>query len=139
MAAIQYVTYQDNRKNGTNLWYGRAVHPSTVNLDSIADRVQQNCSMKKSDVLAVLTEMIETMKNELQNSNRVKLDGLGTFYINLKSKGSVNESDFNANEFIKGFKVKFLAEGKKNNGVYTRTFTDNLRVIKAVGTKKNNE
>ena len=133
MAAIQYVTYQDNRRTGTNLWYGRAVHPSTVNLDAVADRVQQNCSMKKADVLAVLTEMIETMKVEMQNGNKVCLDGFGTFYINLRSKGSLTEEDFNANEFIKGFRVKFLAEGKKQNGKITRTFTDGLRVVKAKG------
>lgn len=132
MAAIQYVTYQDNRKNGTNLWYGRAVYASTIDLDAIAERVQQNCSMKKSDVMAVLVEMVETMRYELQNSNKVKLDGFGTFSIGIKSKGAVSEEEFNANENVKGFRVKFLAEGKKQNGKITRTFTEGLRVIKAV-------
>ena len=131
MAAIQYVTYQDNRINGTKLWYGRAVHPTTVNLDQIAERIQQNCSMKKSDVMAVLVEMIETMSYELQNSNKVKLDGLGTFYINLRTKGAVTEDKFNANDNVTGFRVKFLAEGKKQNGKYTRTFTEGIRVMKA--------
>ena len=131
MAAIQYVTYQDNRKNGTNLWYGRAVYPSTIDLDAIAERIQQNCSMKKSDVMAVLTELIETMRYELQNSNKVKLDGFGTFYIGLRSKGAIDEKDFNANEYVKGFSVKFLAEGKKQNGKITRTFTEGIRVVKA--------
>ena len=132
MAAIQYVTYQDNRKNGTNLWYGRVVYPSTIDLDAIAERIQQNCSMKKSDVMAVLVEMVETMRYELQNSNKVKLDGFGTFSIGIKSKGAVSEEEFNANENVKGFRVKFLAEGKKQNGKITRTFTEGLRVIKAV-------
>ena len=132
MAAIQYVTYQDNRKNGTNLWYGRAVYPSTIDLNAIAERIQQNCSMKKSDVMAVLTELIETMRYELQNSNKVKLDGFGTFYIGLRSKGAIDEKDFNANEYVKGFRVKFLAEGKKQNGKITRTFTEGIRVVKAV-------
>ena len=131
MAAIQYVTYQDNRKNGTNLWYGRAVHPTTVDLDQISDRIQQNCSMKKSDVMAVLVEMVETMNYELQNSNKVKIDGLGTFFISLKTSGAMSEEKFNANENVNGFRVKFLAEGKKSNGKITRTFTDGLRVMKA--------
>ena len=139
MAAIQYVTYQDTRKNGNGLWYGRAVHPTTINLEQIADRVQQNCSMKKSDVLAVLTEMVETMKQELQNSNKVQLDGLGTFYIGLRTKGSLSEDKFNANEYVKGFRVGFLAEGHKQNGKITRTFTDGLGVIKAEGTAKKDE
>ena len=139
MAAIQYVTYQDNRRNGTKLWYGRAVHPTTVSLDQIAERIQQNCSMKKSDVMAVLVEMIETMNYELQNSNKVKLDGLGTFFINLRTKGAVAEDKFNANENVAGFRVKFLAEAKKQNGKFTRTFTNGLHVIKAVGNSKKEE
>lgn len=139
MAAIQYVTYQNNRKNGNGLWYGRAVHPTTVGLEQIADRVQQNCSMKKSDVMAVLIEMVETMKYELQNSNKVQLDGFGTFYIGIRSKGALSEEKFNANEYVNGFRVGFLAEGKKQNGKITRTFTDGLRVIKAVGTAKKDE
>ncbi len=31
--AIQYITKQNVRKGGNQLWYARAVHPSTVNLD----------------------------------------------------------------------------------------------------------
>lgn len=132
MAAIQYVTYQDNRRNGTKLWYGRAVHPTTVNLDQIAERIQQNCSMKKSDVMAVLVEMIETMNYELQNSNKVKLNGLGTFYVSLRTKGVSEEEKFNANDNVKAFTVNFLAEGRKQNGKMVRTFTDGIKAVKAV-------
>ena len=84
-------------------------------------------------------EMIETMNYELQNSNKVKLDGLGTFFINLRTKGAVAEDKFNANENVAGFRVKFLAEAKKQNGKFTRTFTNGLHVIKAVGNSKKEE
>lgn len=134
--AISYVTYQDTRKGGNHLWYGRAVHPTTIGLNEIADRIQRNCSMKKSDVLAVLTEMIEVMNDEMQNSNKVKLDGLGTFYINLRSGGAIDEKSYNANEHIRGFRVKFLASGKKSNGIFTRTFTNGLTVKKAQNSVK---
>ncbi len=131
--AIQYVVKQNVRKGGNQLWYGRAVHPSTVGLDVIAERVQRNCSMTKGDVLCVMTEMVAVMKDEIQNSNKVKIDGLGTFYINLRTSGSVSEEGFNAQDNVKGFAVKFLAEGKKRNGNLTRTFTDGLRAQKVAG------
>lgn len=134
--AISYVTYQDTRKGGSHLWYGRAVHQTTVDLESIAERIQRNCSLKKSDVMGVLTEMVEVMNDEMQNSNKVKIDGLGTFYINIKSSGTIDEKDYNANENIKGFRVKFLAEGKKYNGKMTRAFTNGLKAQKAVGANK---
>ncbi len=133
MGAIQYVVKQDTRSTGTGLYYGRAVHPSTVTLETIAERIQRNCSMTKADVLAVLTEMVSVMTDELQNSNKVKLDGLGTFYIGLRTTGANTVEEFNANEHVQGFNVKFLAQAKKQNGVYVRTFTDGLKAQKASG------
>lgn len=130
--AIQYLTKQDNRSNGNGKWYGRAIHPSTVNLEVIAERIQHICSMTKGDVLAVLTEMVSVMQDELQNSNKVHLDGLGTLYIGLRTKGAQSEEDFTANDNIKSFVVNFLAEGRKQNGKLVRTFTDGIKAIKAV-------
>lgn len=129
---IQYVTYQNNRKGGNQMWYGRAVHPSTVDLDVIADRVQRICSMTRGDVLAVLTEMVSVMKDELQNSNKVRLNGLGTFYIGLQTTPAASADDFNAQDNVRGFTVNFLAEGKKQNGKVVRTFTDGIKAVKAV-------
>ena len=88
--------------------------------------------MTKGDVLAVLTEMVSVMQDELQNSNKVHLDGLGTFYIGLRTKGAQSEEDFTANDNIKSFVVNFLAEGRKQNGKLVRTFTDGIKAIKAV-------
>lgn len=88
--------------------------------------------MKKSDVMAVLVEMIETMNYELQNSNKVKLNGLGTFYVSLRTKGVSEEEKFNANDNVKAFTVNFLAEGRKQNGKMVRTFTDGIKAVKAV-------
>lgn len=128
---IQYVTYQDNRKSGNKLWYGRAIHPNTVDLDHLADRIQRSCSLTKGDVLACLTELVVVMNDELQSSNAVKLNGFGTFKIGLKTVGADIEKEFNANDNIKGFRVNFLPEGSKTNGVFTRVFTNGLKVKKA--------
>lgn len=128
---ILYVTYQDKRKNGTQLFYGRAVHPTTIGLDTIADRIQQNCSMKKSDVRAVLSELVEVMNYELSNSNKVKIDGLGIFYVNLRSSGAIADEDYNANQNVKGIRIRFLPEGKKKNGHITRALTEDITFKKA--------
>ena len=130
--AIQYVVVKDARKEGTGLYYGRAIHPSTIDLPVIAERIQRNSSMTKGDVLAVLTEMVSVMKDELQNSNKVKLNGLGTFYVSLRTKGVSEEEKLNANDNVKAFTVNFLAEGRKQNGKMVRTFTDGIKAVKAV-------
>ena len=130
--AVKYVVKQDNRRGSSKLWYARAIHTQTIGLDKMAERIQRQCSMTKGDVLAVLTELVTVMKDELQNSNKVKLDGFGTFGIGLKTVGAATEEDFNPNEYIRAFRVNFLAEGKKQHGgKITRTFCDNLKVVKA--------
>lgn len=129
--AVQYVVKQSKGTLGKGQYYGRAVHPSTVNLDTIASRIQRSCSMTKGDVLAVLTEMVTVMNDELQNSNKVKLDGFGTFYVGIRTKGAESEEKFTANENIKAFTINFLAEGHKQNGKMVRTFTEGITAVKA--------
>ena len=133
---IQYVTYQDNRKEvGTHLYYGRAVHTTTIGTEQLADRIQHSCTLKVSDIIACLKELSEVIRDELGNSNRVRIDGLGTFYVNVKSKGAESEEEFTATENITGFRVKFLPEGKKDGttGKITRNWLEDLKVQKATG------
>jgi len=129
--AVQYVTRQDKRKNGNQLWYGRVIHPTTVDLDTIAERIEKNCSMTKGDVKAVLTELVSVMTIELQNSNKVKIDGLGLFYLMIKSSGVENEKDYNAGENIKNVYTRFLPEGRMVNGKMTRTFQKGIKFVRA--------
>lgn len=51
--------------------------------DMLAEKMQRNCSVKRSDVKAVLTELVEIMNDEQHAFHRVKLEGLGSFKIDL--------------------------------------------------------
>ena len=55
---IRYTLYQNNRKNSTTRgqWYARTKVMGITNLETLAARIQRNCTAKKSDVLAVLTQ-----------------------------------------------------------------------------------
>ena len=136
MGTILYSTYQDNRKNiGTGKFYGRAIHPNVIDSDALAERIQRNCTVKKSDVYAVLIELAEVMKDELQNSNTVKLDNFGTFKINIKSTGAESEDKFTATDNIVGTKVRFRPEFTRDSatGNIKVNFTDGVKFQKATG------
>ena len=79
--ALLYKIVRDNRKNSTNLYYGRAVQINTIDTDGLADIIQRNCTLKKSDVIAVIAELVEVMTDQLQNSVTVKLNNFGTFEV----------------------------------------------------------
>ena len=96
--AVRYKLYMNNRKNSPTKgkWYARAAVQNVVDLDALAKRIQANCTAKRADVMAVLTELVEVMTTELQNSNRVKLDGFGSFKIGLKSGPATSAKTFSA-------------------------------------------
>ena len=42
----------------------------TVDINKLATIMQRNCTLKKSDIVAVIAELIETMADVLQDSKR---------------------------------------------------------------------
>lgn len=112
--SLFYRLRRDNRIDSDNLYYAVAVQTGEMDTSKLADIIQRNCSMKKSDVLAVLTELVEVMNDQLQNSMTVKLDGFGTFKLGVKSTGAESEEKFSVTKNITGLRCKFLAEGKKS-------------------------
>lgn len=104
-------------------WYAKAVAIGTKDLDDIAEIVQRNCTVKKSDVKAVLTELPEILKDMLQDSYRVKINGLGAFKMSISSKGAQTVKDFNAAENVTGMRILFLPESETDKSTGKRTKT----------------
>lgn len=135
--ALLYKIVRDNRKNSGNLYYGRAVQLQMVDTNALAEIIQRNCTVKKSDVLAVINELIEVMTDKLQNSCTVKLDGFGTFKIGLKTVGADKAENFSITRNVKGLRVNFISTGKKDQATnkVTRTFLGGATLMKYDPTK----
>jgi predicted histone-like DNA-binding protein len=132
--AIVYKVYQNNRTNFKNKgkWYARAYHANTVNIDDLADIMQNNCTVKRSDIVAVISELVETMKTALQNSNKVKLQKFGTFKIGLNTTGAETLEKFNVQQNIKGMHVLFQPETTIDiDGKRQRVFLNGATVTEA--------
>lgn len=112
--AVFYKLYQENREGSANKgkWYARAVHTGTVTIDDLADEMQANCTVKRADIVAVLSELVETMQKHLQMSHRVKLDRLGTFKIGMHTSPADTVKDFTASGNVKSVHVLFQPETK---------------------------
>ena len=128
---VRYKLYQDNRKNSTTRgqWYGRAAVMGVTNLEALSDRIQRNCTAKRSDVQAVLTELVEAMADELKAGNRVKLDGFGSFKIGIRTKGAETAKAFTVQKNVKGLHVLFQPEVKRSaDGSRVKTFLTGVQV-----------
>ena len=91
-------------------WYARMVPMGVIDTRRLAEIVQRNCTVKKSDVLAVIAELVETMRDQMQDGKRVKLDGFGSFKIGLQCHGAANAKEFSVGENIDGVHVVFSPE-----------------------------
>ena len=107
--AVLYKLYQDNRDTSTHKgeWYARAKTLETVTLNEIAQRIQDYTTAKKADALAVLTAMVEVVRDYLQKSYRVKIDGLGSFKMSLKTSPAPTAKEFSASKNIKSMRALF--------------------------------
>jgi predicted histone-like DNA-binding protein len=111
--AVYYNLLQNKNpkfKSAFGKWYARAVHMETVETNELAMMMQQNCTLKRSDIVAVISELVDTMTREMQNGKRIRLDGLGTFKIGLTSEGVSDPKDFRPERHVKGTHVLFYPE-----------------------------
>ena len=97
-------------------WYARMVPTATINTRILAEIIQRNCTVKKSDVMAVIEELVEVMKDQMQDSKRVKLDGFGSFKIGIESKGAQTAGKYSVAEHVKGLHVVFMPERTTDSG-----------------------
>lgn len=112
---IMYELYQEKRRTSPNKdkWYARAKTLGTKDLKDIAEIIQRNASVKRSDVMAVLTELSEVMGDMLRDGYRVKIDGFGAFKIGIRTSPAETEKTFDAGKNIVANRILFQPETEK--------------------------
>jgi len=111
MYKFEKVTLPTSPKKG--YYYAKAVRNTTLTTAEIAETIQENCTVKESDILAVLSELKSVMHRELLAGNAVELDGIGTFSLSLRSASVASVADFNASTDIRGVRIAFSPERRK--------------------------
>lgn len=121
--AVFYRLYQNNNQQSSvyKKWYARTVVTETMTTKQLAEIMQENCTVKRSDIEAVLRELVPTMARAMQDSKRVKIDGLGSFKIGIKTKPADSAKEFNAQKNVVGIHINFLPETFKDKKTNTRT------------------
>ena len=115
-------------------WFAQAVMTGTIDTDALAEIMQRNCTVKKSDILAVISELIETMQDQLQNSKRIKLNGFGAFKLGIENAagGAATAAEFSSSKNIKGVHGLFQPEVKTDTtGQRRKTFVTGCTVQEA--------
>lgn len=109
--AVLYRKYQNNNESSKTYgkWYGRSVVINTVSTADLAEEISHATTVTKADILAVLAETTQVMKSHLQNSDKVVLDGLGSFKVGLTTAAANTSADFGAQN-ITGYHINYAPE-----------------------------
>ena len=97
--AQKFIKSQNN--NSKSLAYGKffatAVYDEKfITTEQIADFIQQQCSIKKSDIKAALDELGGAMKHFFELGQKIRLDGIGIFKVGFSSIGVDKVEDCSA-------------------------------------------
>ena len=96
--------------------YGKIIYRGTLRLTDMAEHIMKHGSIYTEDVvIGVITKLKSCMQEMLADGYKVKLDGIGTLYPVLTSKGVADAKDFSATENVTRLGIAFLADQSKKS------------------------
>ena len=136
---------KSKNNNQYNASYGKyfavAVYDNHfVGTDELAEFIQRQASVKKSDIKAVLQELGEAMKHFFEMGQKIKLDGIGIFKVGFSSIGVDKIEDCGAGT-ISTRRVLFQPETtrvvtgqerKNENGTVKQKYVNAITLLKDV-------
>ena len=104
---------KNNESTAYGKWFATAVYDQRfIETEDLANFIQAQASVKKSDVKAVLDELGGAMKHFFELGQKVKLEGIGTFKVGFSSIGATTKDDCGASN-ISTRRVLFLPESER--------------------------
>ena len=93
-------------KEAAPKYYAHVQANGDTDLREMAERIQETCTVHKSDVFAVLVALEDVITDALKSGEIVRLGDLGTFQIGISSKGAETEKDY-SDSLIKKARINF--------------------------------
>ena len=88
---------KNDESNAYGKWFATAVYDQRfIETEQLADFIQTQASVKKSDIKAVLDELGGAMKHFFELGQKVRLDGIGIFKVGFSSIGAATKDECGA-------------------------------------------
>ncbi|MBO4599421.1 MAG: hypothetical protein J5641_01650 [Bacteroidales bacterium] len=113
-------------------YYAKAVSTETLSLRDMAKHITSHGSPYTVDVVMGVLEVFRSCCIEqLLESKKVKVEGLGTFYVTIANKkgGEKDLSKFNINSMAVGLRLRFLPETATEESISQKEFLKKARFI----------
>jgi len=129
MSKILYEVYKNDIKDSESAmygkWYARLKSIETLSLTRLAKHIAEHGSVFTEDVVEGVLKKFKTCLIEmLLDSKKVKIAGLGTFYLTAEcTKGGADkEEDFNVNQHLTALHIRFLPDQAAEDNISSREF-----------------
>ena len=129
MSKILYEVYKNDIKDSESVmygkWYARLKSTETMSLTKMAKHISEHGSVFTDDVVeGVMKKFKNCLLEMLLNSRKVKITGLGTFYLTAECQkgGADKEEDFNVREHLKALHIRFLPDQTAEDNISSREF-----------------
>ena len=129
MSKILYEVYKNDIKDSESAmygkWYARLKSIETLSLTRLAKHIAEHGSVFTEDVVEGVLKKFKTCLIEmLLDSKKVKIAGLGTFYLTAEcTKGGADkEEDFNVNQHLTALHIRFLPDQTAEDNLSSREF-----------------
>ena len=106
-----------------NKTFPAAQYAQILNLNDMAKHMASHGSKySKGDIIAVATQLVDCIREQLLLGNRVNMGDLGTFYVSLKAKAAANAEEFTT-DLIKDVAVRWSPSQQFKSLKNEATFT----------------
>ena len=129
MSKILYEVYKNDIKDSESVmygkWYARLKSIETMNMTKLAKHISEHGSVFTEDVVeGVMKKFRACLLEMLLESKKVKVAGLGTFYLTCECQkgGADKEEDFNVNQHLKALHIRFLPDQAQEDNLSSREF-----------------
>ena len=129
MSKILYEVYKNDIKDSESAmfgkYYARLKSIETMNISKMAKHISEHGSVFTEDVVeGVMKKFKGCLIEMLLESKKVKVNGLGTFYLTCECQkgGADKEEDFNVKENLKALHIRFLPDQAAEDNLSSREF-----------------
>lgn len=98
------------KEDGQRLYYAQSRARGELGLEEMAERISQNCTLTRSDIIGVLAALEDEVCQGLCNGEIVRLGGIGSLQAGICSEGVERPGDFTAGR-IRRLRVLFRPAG----------------------------
>jgi len=110
--AIKYDFYRNPNSQGTNKkrYHARVVSGNRISTNELAKEIQYECSLTIADVKAVLIALGDKLAKHLGEGDKVHIEGIGHFQVNLRCKEEVSTTRAVRSENIEFKSISYRAD-----------------------------